>query len=73
MISNKLVLTARKGVAVGFGLGASLVAGFAQAAMDTATVTTAITEAATAVGVIGAAVLVVVVGIKAYKWVARAL
>ena len=41
--------------------------------MDTTAVTTAITDAATAAGVVGAAVLVLLVGIKAYKWVRRAL
>ncbi|WP_078463203.1 major capsid protein [Solemya velum gill symbiont] len=41
--------------------------------METTAVTTAITDAATAGGAIGAAVLVMLVGLKAYKWVRRAL
>ncbi len=44
----------------------------ANAAIDAA-VTTAITSAGTDAAVIGAAVLVVLVGIKAFKWVRRAL
>lgn len=43
------------------------------AAMDTTAVTTAITDASTAIGTVGAAVLVMFVGIKVYKWVRRAL
>jgi hypothetical protein len=42
-------------------------------AADTAGVTSALTEAGTAIGVVGAAVLVVVVGTKVFKWIARAL
>ena len=43
--------------------------GFASAAVDTA----AITAAGTDVAAIGAAVFVVMVGIKVFKWVRRAL
>lgn len=49
------------------------VAGSASAAIDTAPVTTALTEAGTAAGVVGAAVLVVLVGIKAYKYIRAAM
>lgn len=49
--------------------GALLVAGAANAATDTA----AITAAGTEVAAIGAAVFVVMVGIKVIKWVRRAL
>lgn len=40
---------------------------------DTTSVTTAITNAGAAVAVIGAAVLVLLVGVKVWKWLARAL
>jgi hypothetical protein len=55
--------------------GASFaVAGAASAGtIDTASVTAALTEAGTAAGVVGAAVLVVVVGIKAFKFIKQAL
>jgi len=49
------------------------VATSAQAAIDTAGVTTALTEAGTAAAAVGAAVLVVVVGIKAFKYIKSAL
>ena len=53
--------------------GLSLTAAMAQAAVDTTAITTGVTDAATAVGVIGAAVVLVVLGIKTYKWVTRSL
>ena len=53
--------------------GLSLTAAMAQAAVDTTAITTGVTDAATAVGVIGAAVVLVVLGIKTYKWVNRSL
>jgi len=40
--------------------------------MDTTAIETAITAAGTAAGTIGAAVLVMLVGIRAYKWVRKA-
>lgn len=55
------------------GTGAIALVGNAHAAMDTASVTSALADAATAVGVVGAAVLVVYVGIKAFKMVRGAL
>ncbi len=51
----------------------ALVSTASHAAIDTTAVTGAITEAGTAVGVIGAAILVLTVGIKVYKWMQRAL
>jgi hypothetical protein len=48
-------------------------AGSASAAIDTAGVTTALTDAGTAAGTVGAAVLVVVVGIKAFKYIKSAM
>lgn len=55
---------------VGF---AAVFAGSAHAALDTAGVTTALTDAGTAAGVVGAAVLVVIVGIKAFKYIRSAM
>lgn len=58
----------------GIGLGTSLVlASPAFAAIDTSDVTDALTEAAAAVAVVGAAALVVFVGIKVYKMIRGAL
>lgn len=45
----------------------------ANAAVDTTAITTGITDAQTAVATIGAAVVLVVVGIKVYKWIQRSL
>ncbi len=47
--------------------------GSAHAALDTSGVTAALTDATSAVAVVGAAVLVVYVGIKAYKMIKGAL
>lgn len=41
--------------------------------IDVSTVTTAINGAAAPIAAIGAAVLVVLVGVKVYKWIRRAL
>lgn len=48
-------------------------AGAAQAAVDVTPVVTEINGAAAPIGLIGAAVLIVMVGIKVYKWVRRAM
>jgi hypothetical protein len=45
----------------------------ANAAVDVTAVVTEITGAATPIAAIGSAVLVVMVGIKVYKWVRRAM
>jgi len=45
----------------------------AHAAIDTTAATAALTDAGTAAGVIGAASLVVIVGIKAFKMMRQAL
>lgn len=50
-------------------VGLTVAAGASQAAIDTATVTAALTEAGTACGVIGAAVLGVVVIVKTFKYI----
>lgn len=42
-------------------------------APDMTTVTTAITDASSAIATVGAAVLVMIVGAKVYKWIRRAL
>lgn len=54
-------------------VGASAVAGASQAAISTTEITGALTEAGTAAAVVGAAVLVVVVGIKAFKYIRSAM
>lgn len=56
-------------------LGTALVAaaGMSQAAVSTADITAAITDAGTAAGVVGLAVVVMLVGIKVFKWIRRAL
>jgi len=66
---NKIAYLKRVGqlLAMGFTLAAAQ----AQAAIDTTAVTTAITDAGAAVAVVGAAVLVLTVGIAVYKWLKR--
>ena len=56
-----------------FLIAALALAGSAQAAVDTGAVTSAVTDAGAAIAVVGAAVLVVHVGMKVYKWIQRAL
>lgn len=55
------------------GISSALVAGLSQAAVDVTSVTTAISDAGTAAATVGAAVLVMVVGIKVYKWIRGAM
>jgi len=56
------------------GFGLVLVSGLSQAAaIDVTTVVTDIAAQAAPVALIGAAVLVLTVGIKAFKWVRKAL
>lgn len=55
------------------GLGVSALSVPAFAAYDTTAVTTGVADAATAVAAIGAAVVLVVLGIKVFKWIARSL
>lgn len=45
----------------------------AHAAIDTTAVTASLTEAGTAAGLVAAAVIVVIVGIKAFKYIRSAL
>lgn len=61
-----------KQASVGAAAGLTLVVNNAQAAVP-AEVTTAITGAVTDVATVGAAVLVVIVGIKVFKWIRGAL
>lgn len=71
----KKFLTALRGklpAVAGVGTAAA-VAAPAFAAIDTTGVETAIGEAATSVATIGAAVVLVMVGIAVYKWIRRAL
>lgn len=46
---------------------------FASGGIDVTAVTSAINGAATPIASIGAAVLVILVGVKVYKWIRRAL
>lgn len=60
-------------LAKGLVVAASVVAGSAHAAIDTTTVTTALTEAGAAIAVVGAAYLAMSVGAKVFKWIKTAL
>lgn len=62
-----------KSAAAAAGLSALAFAGSSFAAIDVTSVTTALTDAGTAVATVGAAVLVVIVGVAAYKYIRRAL
>lgn len=68
-----LQLLQGKSVAIVAGLSAAMFAGSSFAAIDVTSVTTALTDAGTAVATVGAAVLVVIVGVAAYKYIRRAL
>jgi len=58
----------------GVGLLSGLAfAPYASAVLDVTSVTAAITDAGTAGATVGLAVLVMIVGIKLFKWVRRAL
>ena len=65
--------TYQKRVAYLLGLGMFLVMAQAQAAVDVAGTITEVGLAAVAVAAIGAAVILVKVGIKLYKWASGAL
>lgn len=54
-------------------IGAFATVGVAQAAVSTTEVITAMTDAGTAIAAVGAAYLIVKVGIKVWPWVASAL
>lgn len=68
---NNFLLSRRvkSAVAVGLVVGVSV----ANAAIDTSAVTGELTAAGAAIAVVGAAVLVVKVGTRVFKWVAAAL
>ena len=51
--------------------GVGLAASSAHAAIDTTAAVAAITDAGTAVGVVGAAVFLVMIGIKVWHWLRR--
>ncbi len=59
--------------AVGAGLAGASFGAMAQSAVDVSSVVTGIGAQATPIGLIGGAVLLLIVGIKAYKWVRRAM
>lgn len=58
---------------VGLGLGLVSLATASQAAIDVSGVVTEITGAAAPVALIGGGVLVLMIGIKVYKWVRAAM
>ncbi|MDR2838397.1 MAG: major capsid protein [Azonexus sp.] len=60
-------------VKYGSGLGLLAAAATSHAAIDTAAVTASIGEAGTAAAAVGAAVLVMIVGIKVFKWIRAAM
>lgn len=62
----------KKALAV-VGLSSAAFAGSAFAAIDVTSVTTALTDVAAAVGTVGAAMLVVYVGMKSWKMIRQAL
>lgn len=53
--------------------GAALATGVSQAAIDTTGVTQGMTDAGAAIAVVGAAYLVVKIGIKVWPWIASAM
>lgn len=53
--------------------GAALASGMSQAAIDTSGVTQGMTDAGAAIAVVGAAYLVVKIGIKVWPWIASAM
>lgn len=63
----------RNKLAVATGLMLTAPFAFAGGGIDVTAVTTAIDAAKTPIATIGAAVLVVLVGVKVYKWIRRAL
>lgn len=73
---NKVLKAARRNARTLAGsaiAGSAVAAGGASAAVDTAAITSALTEAGTAAGLVGAAVLLVFVGIKTFKLIKGAL
>lgn len=65
--------TNRKLLPAALGAAALVAAGNAAAAVDVSAVVTEIGTAVTPIGLIGAAVLLVIVATKIYKWVRRAM
>lgn len=55
------------------GVATLVAAGASQAAVDTTAITGAIADAATAGAAVGGAVLVMIVGIKVFKWIRGAM
>lgn len=69
---NKFIFSVSKKAAAVVATGMALL-GSAHAAIDTTAVTASLTEAGTAAGLVAAAVIVVIVGIKAFKYIRSAL
>jgi hypothetical protein len=70
-LKNRASAFASKAAAVGaVALG---VASQANAAVDVTAVKTAIDDTLTPIGLLGGAVLLVIVGVKTYKWIRRAM
>lgn len=63
----------KKGSALVAGVVAAAASASASAAVDVTAVTTEIAGAAAPIAAIGSATLLVIVGIKIYKWVRRAM
>jgi len=55
------------------GAALAIVAGASQAAVDVTSITASIGDAGTAAATVGAAVLVMTVGIKVFKWIRGAM
>ena len=67
---NKFTLKSFRPLAV---IGAATVATASQAAIDVSSVVTEVAGTAAPIALIGGAVLLIMVGIAAYKWVRRAM
>ena len=65
--------TTKFGAALAAGLGGLVAASGANAAVTVTEVVTEIEGAAAPIAAIGSAVLIVLVGIKVYKWIRRAM
>lgn len=65
--------TVKKGLLRAAVVGATGAVTAAQAAIDTAAIVSAITDAGVAAGVVGAAYLVAVMGIRAFKMIKQAM
>lgn len=69
----KRIANRKTAAAVAAGMAGAVATLPAHAAIDVTAVVTGINDTLTPIGTIGAAVLLVVVGIAAFKWVRRAI